>query len=36
MEINQYGEIQLTKFERNMSVIYQADGVTIYEMTGGQ
>ncbi len=36
MEINLYGEIQLTKFERNMSVIYQADGVTIYEMTGGQ
>ncbi len=36
MEINQYGEIQLTKFERNTNVIYQADGVTIYEMTGGQ
>lgn len=36
MEINQYEEIQLTKFERNLDVIYQAGGVTIYKLAGGQ
>jgi len=35
-ERSQYGDDGLTKFDRNMNAIYQSDGVTIYEMAGGQ